>query len=69
MHAVPPTIWIVVVPAGVTTLLGFVIHHVVGLVRWVPLYLASLQPLVWIPCCAIGLIKRPKSVLQDSPEV
>jgi hypothetical protein len=42
MHVAPPAIQIVVVPAGVTVLLGIVIHHVAGPVRWVPLYLASL---------------------------
>jgi hypothetical protein len=25
--------------------------------------------LVWTPCCAIGLIRWPKSILQDSPEL
>jgi hypothetical protein len=42
MHVAPPAIWIVVVPAGVTILLGFVIHHVAGPVWWVPPCLASL---------------------------
>jgi hypothetical protein len=35
-------------------MLGFVIHRVAGLVWWVPPYLTSLLPLVWIRCCAIG---------------
>jgi hypothetical protein len=35
-------------------MLGSIIHHVAEPVWWVPPYLASLEPLVWIPCCAIG---------------
>jgi hypothetical protein len=42
VHVAPPAIQIVVVPAGVTVLLGPVNHHVDGLVRWVPPYPASL---------------------------
>jgi hypothetical protein len=68
MHAVPPAIWIVVIPAGVTVLLGP--HN--PPCSWTGIvgpYLASLLPVVWIPCYAIGLIRRPMSILQDSPEV
>jgi hypothetical protein len=54
MHVAPLAIQIVVVPTRVVVLLGFILHHVAGPVRWVPPYLASLEPLVWIPCHAIG---------------
>jgi hypothetical protein len=42
MLVAPSATWIIVVPVGVTVLLGFIIHHVVGPVRWVPSYLALL---------------------------
>jgi hypothetical protein len=54
MHVVPPTIQIVVVPAGVTILLG--LHNPPR--SWTGTVGPSLPgftiALVWIPCCAIG---------------
>jgi hypothetical protein len=69
MHAVPPAIWIVVVLAGVIVLLG--LHNPPR--NWTGMVGPSLPSftiaLVWIPYCAIGLIRRPKSILQGSPNV
>jgi hypothetical protein len=59
----------VVVPAGVTVLLG--LHNPPR--SWIGMVGPSLPgftiALVWIPCCAIGFMRQPKSILQDSPEV
>jgi hypothetical protein len=53
-HAVPLTIWTVVVPIGVTVLLG--LHN--PPCSWTGTVGPSLPDftiaLVWIPCCAIG---------------
>jgi hypothetical protein len=32
-------------------------------------FIEKIGPQPTSPCCAIGLIRRPKSILQDSPEV
>jgi hypothetical protein len=32
-------------------------------------FIEKIGPHPTSPCCAIGLIRRPKSILQDSPEV
>jgi hypothetical protein len=69
MHVAPPAIRIVVIPVGVTVLLG--LYNPPR--SWTGMVSPSLPDftiaLVWIPCCAIGLIRRPKFILQDSPEV
>jgi hypothetical protein len=69
MHEAPLVIQIVLVPVGVTAMLG--LHNPPW--SWTGTvgepYLASLWALVWVPCCAVGMTRRPKSILQDSPEV
>jgi hypothetical protein len=54
MHVALLVIWTVVVPTGVTVLLG--LHNPPP--SWTGIvgssYLTSLEPIVWIPCCAIG---------------
>jgi hypothetical protein len=69
MHMVHLAIQIVVVPVGVIVLLG--LHN--PPCSWTSMVGPSLPgftiALVWIPYCAIGLIRRPKSILQDSPKV
>jgi hypothetical protein len=69
MHVVPSAIRIVVVPAGVIVLLGLrnPLHSWTGTVG--PSLPSFAIALVWIYCCAIGLFRRPKSILQDSPKV
>jgi hypothetical protein len=69
MHAAPPAIQIVVVPVGVTVLLGLYNppHSWTGTVG------PSLPHFTITPCLdsllCYRLIRRPKSILQDSPEV
>jgi hypothetical protein len=69
MHAVPLAIWTVVVPAGVTVLLG--LHN--SPLSWTGMVDPSLPDFTIAPCVDSLLryrsIKRPKSILQDSPEV
>jgi hypothetical protein len=68
MHVVPLATWIVVVPARVTVLLGLCNppHSWTGMVG------LSLPGLTIAPCVdsllCYKLIRRPKSVLQDSPK-
>jgi hypothetical protein len=69
MHTAPPAIWILVVSAGVTVLLG--LHNPPR--SWTGMVGPSLPGFtiapVWIPCCAIGLIRQPESILEDIPKV
>jgi hypothetical protein len=69
MHVVPRGIRIVVVPAGVTVLLG--LHNPPR--SWTDTVGPSLPDFTIAPCVNSLLcyrsIKRPKSILQDSPEV
>jgi hypothetical protein len=68
-HAVPLTIWTVVVPIGVTVLLG--LHN--PPCSWTGTVGPSLPDFTIAPCVDSLLcyrsIKRPNSILQDSPEV
>jgi hypothetical protein len=69
MHMAPPAIRIVVVPAGVTVLLGlFNKPH-----SWTGMVGPSLAGLTIAPCVdsllCYRLIRRPKSILQDSPKI
>jgi hypothetical protein len=69
MHAAPAAIWTVVVPAGVTVLLGLrnPPHS------WTSTVGPSLPDFTIAPCVdsllCYRLIRRPKSILQDSPKV
>jgi hypothetical protein len=69
VHVVAPIIRIVVVPAGVTVLLGLhnPPHRCTGVVG------PSLPSFTIAPCVdslmCYRLIKRPKSILQDSPKI
>jgi hypothetical protein len=69
MHAAPPAIRTVVVPAGVTVMLGLSNppHSWTGTVG------PSLPDFTIAPCMDFLLcyrsIRRPKSILQDSPKV
>jgi hypothetical protein len=69
MHMVPPAIWIVVVPTGVTVLLGHCNppHSSTDTVG------PSLPGLTIAPCVdsllCYRLIRRPKPILQDSPKI
>jgi hypothetical protein len=69
MHAVPLTIRIVVVPAGVTVLLG--LHNPQH--SWTGTVGLSLPDFTIAPCVDSLLcyrsIRWPKSILQDSPKV
>jgi hypothetical protein len=69
MHMVPQAIRIIVVHIGVTILLGLrnPPRSWTGMVG--PSLPGFTIALVWIPWCSIGLIRRAKSILQDSPEV
>jgi hypothetical protein len=62
MHMVPPAIWIVVVPVGVTVLLG--LHNSPR--SWTGTVGPSLPGFAIAPCVdscyAIGLIRQPKSI-------
>jgi hypothetical protein len=69
MHVAPLTIRIVVVPTGVTVLLGFCNPpH-----SWTSTVGPSLPGLTIAPCVdsllCYSLIRRPKSILQDSPQI
>jgi hypothetical protein len=69
MHMVPPAIWIVVVPTGVTVLLGLYNPPC----SWTGTVGPSLPGLTVAPCVdsllCYRLIKRPKSILQDNPKI
>jgi hypothetical protein len=69
MHVVPPTIQIVVVPAGVTVLLGLCNPPR----SWIGTVGPSQPGLTIAPCVdsllCYRLIKRPKSIFQDSPKI
>jgi hypothetical protein len=69
MHVVPPAIQTVVVPTGVTIMLG--LHNPPR--RWTSTVGPSL-PNFTIASCVDSLlcyrsIRRPKSILQDSPKI
>jgi hypothetical protein len=69
MHVVPPAIRIIVVPAGVTILLGF--HNPPH--SWTGMIGPSLSSFTIAPCVdsllCYRLIRWPKSILQDSPKI
>jgi hypothetical protein len=69
MHEAPPTIQIVVVPAGVTVLLG--LHN--PPCSWTGMVGPSLPGFTIAPCLDFllcdRLIRGPKSILQDSPKI
>jgi hypothetical protein len=69
MHVASWAIWSVVVSAGVTVLLG-ARNPPRSWTSTVGLSLPGFTiALMWIPCCAIELIRWPKSILQDSLKV
>jgi hypothetical protein len=59
MHVAPPAIQIVVVPIGVIVLLGLCNPPC----SWTGTVGPSLPSFTIAPCCAIGLFRRPKSIL------
>jgi hypothetical protein len=69
MHVAPPAIQIVVVPVGVTVLLG--LHNLPR--SWTGTVRPSLPGFTIAPCVdsllCYRLIRRPKSILQDSPKI
>jgi hypothetical protein len=69
MHVAPPAIRIVVVPAGVIILIG--LHN--PPCSWTDMVDPSLPGFTIAPCVdsllCYKLIKRPKSILQDSPKI
>jgi hypothetical protein len=69
MHVAPLTIWIVVVPVGVTVLLGLCNPPR----SWPGMVGLSLLGFTIAPCVdsllCYKLIRRPKSILQDSPKI
>jgi hypothetical protein len=69
MHMVPPPIRIVVVPTGVIVLLGLCNPPR----SWTGMVGPSLPGLTVTPCVdsllCYKLIRRPKSILQDSPKI
>jgi hypothetical protein len=65
MHVAPPAIWIVVVPAGVTVLLGLCNPPR----SWTGTVCPSLPGITIAPCMDSLLIGWPKSILQDSPKI
>jgi hypothetical protein len=69
MHVVPPTIWIVVVPAVVIVLLGLCSPPY----SWTGMVGPSLPGLTIHSCVdfllCYRLIRRTKSILQDSPKI
>jgi hypothetical protein len=69
MHVAPQAIRIVVVPAGVIVLLG--LHN--PLCSWTDTVDSSLPGFTIAPCVdsmlCYRLIRRPKSILQDSPKL
>jgi hypothetical protein len=69
MHTTPPAIWTIVVPTGVIVLLGLrnPPHSWTGMVGpSLPDF--TIAPFVDSVMCYRS-IRRPKSILQDSPEV
>jgi hypothetical protein len=69
MHMAPPTIRIIVVPVGVTIMLGLCNpQH-----SWTGTVGPSLPGLTVAPCVdfllCYRLIRRPKSILQDNPKI
>jgi hypothetical protein len=69
MHVAPPATWTIVVPTGVTVLLG--LHN--PPCSWTGTVGPSLPDFTIAPSLdsllCYRLIRRPKSILQDSPEV
>jgi hypothetical protein len=69
MHVAPPAIWIVVVPTGVTVMLG--LHNPSR--SWTGTVGPSQPSLTIAPCVdfllCYRLIRWPKSILQDSPKI
>jgi hypothetical protein len=69
MHVAPPTIWIVVVPVGVTLLLGIRNPSC----SWTDTVGPSLPGLIIAPfvdsLLCYRLIRWPKSIFQDSPKI
>jgi hypothetical protein len=69
MHVAPPATWIVMVPAGVTILLG--LHNPPR--SWTGMVGPSLPGFTIAPCVdsslCYRLIRRSKSILQDSPKI
>jgi hypothetical protein len=69
MHTAPSAIWTVVVPVGVTVLLG--LHNLPR--SWIGTVGPSLPDFTITPCVdsllCYRLIRWPKSIVQDSPEV
>jgi hypothetical protein len=69
MHTLPPAIRIVVVPIGVTVLLGLRNPPC----SWTDTLGPSLPGFTIAPCVdsllCYRLIRRPKSILQDSPKI
>jgi hypothetical protein len=69
MHVEPLAIWIVVIPAGVTVLLG--LRNPPR--SWTSTVGPSIPGFTIAPCVdfllCYGLIRRPKSILQDSPKI
>jgi hypothetical protein len=69
MHGVPPAIQIVVVPLGVTVMLGLCNPPR----NWTGTVVPSLPGITIAPCVdsllCYGLIRRPKSILQDNPKI
>jgi hypothetical protein len=69
MHVAPPAIWIIVVPAGVTVMLG--LHNPPR--SWIgtmgpSLPVFTIAPYVDSLLC-YRLIKRPKSILKDRSKI
>jgi hypothetical protein len=69
MHAVPPAILTVVIPAGMTVMLG--LHNPPR--SWTDMVGPSLPNFTIAPCVDSLLcyrsIRRPKSIIQESPKV
>jgi hypothetical protein len=69
MHMAPPATWIVMVPAGVTVLLG--LHNPPR--SWTGMVGPSLPGFTIAPCVdsslCYRLIRRSKSILQDNPKI
>jgi hypothetical protein len=69
MHVVPPAIQIVVVLVGLTVMLG--LHNT--LCSWTGTVGPSLPGFIIVPCVdsllCYRFIRRPKSILQDSPKI
>jgi hypothetical protein len=69
MHVAPLAIWIVVVPAGVTVMLG--LRNPPR--SWIGTVVPSLPGFTIAPCVdsllCYRLIRQPKSILHDSPKI